>query len=76
MFYTYSNLNIISCGCITAVYDVSPTMTGNREVGTFLYEKTFTRMGAYFVGGTFGFSYFELSKSNKYPELKNTFANK
>ena len=69
-------MHIISCGFITAVYDVSPTMTGNREVGTFLYEKTFTRMGAYFVGGTLGFSYFELSMSDKYPELKNTFANK
>ena len=69
-------MHIISCGFITAVYDVSPIMTGNREAGTFLYEKTFTRMGAYFVGGTLGFSYFELSMSDKYPELKNTFANR
>ena len=64
-------------GVTTALYDVGPTIA-SQEVNAMdlLYVKPWARMGAYFVGALFGLAYFEMSKSEKHPELRGTVANK
>lgn len=63
-------------GILTAKYDISPANNSeNLAATTFLYERAPGRMGAYFVGGIFGLSYFELSTCTKFPELQHTIPN-
>mmetsp|Transcript_1326 Transcript_1326/g.1443 ORF Transcript_1326/g.1443 Transcript_1326/m.1443 type:complete len:620 (-) Transcript_1326:12-1871(-) len=69
-------LSMLVNGVVTAVYNLSVTLAGGEINGQdVLYSKPWARMGAYFVGAVFGFSYFELVLKDKYPELKHTLAN-
>lgn len=54
-------------------YDLSVTLTSGKKNGmNLMYSKPWSRMGAYFVGALFGFSYFEHEKQDKHPELKDS----
>jgi peptidoglycan/LPS O-acetylase OafA/YrhL len=54
-------------------YDLSVTLTSGKTNGmNIMYSKPWSRMGAYFVGALFGFSYFEYEKQDKHPELKDS----
>jgi hypothetical protein len=64
-------------GITTAIHNVNP-LNQSKEVNAqdLLYVKPWARMGAYFVGAIFGLAYFELSRSEKHQELKETTFNK
>lgn len=71
-------LLIIICmlinGIYTAMYDFSISIMGvfKENPMDLLYSKPYARMGAYFVGGIVGLSYFEYSTKEKYREFENT----
>mmetsp|Transcript_9091 Transcript_9091/g.8677 ORF Transcript_9091/g.8677 Transcript_9091/m.8677 type:complete len:382 (+) Transcript_9091:397-1542(+) len=71
-------ISMIINGILALVWDIS--MDGksskNQNVGDVVYNKPWSRMGAYFVGAMFGISYFELSCREKYQGLSNTIFNK
>ncbi|CAI2387450.1 unnamed protein product [Moneuplotes crassus] len=64
-------------GVITAIHNVNP-MTQARDYDAFslMYTKPWTRMGPYFLGAVFGFSYFELTMREVYIDLGYTTFNK
>ena len=69
-------LSMLFNGIVAGIYNVS--ITGNsKEIPTedIVYEKPWSRVGAYLVGCFIGFSIFELKLKEKYRELSNTFFN-
>jgi len=70
--------SMITMGVLSIIWNIG--MDGNstkiQNVGDYVYNKPWTRMGAYFVGALFGISYFELSCRDKHQELSSTLFNK
>ena len=56
------SITVIVAGTMTLVYDIGIDMMSKNVDGmSYLYEKPWGRLGPYFIGAFFGFSYFELS---------------
>lgn len=69
--------SMLFSGVTTLIHDVSIIRTSaSIDAQTLLYAKPWSRMGAYFVGGIFGLSYFEFSSREKHYELGYTFFTK
>ncbi|CAI2359321.1 unnamed protein product [Moneuplotes crassus] len=71
-------ISMLINGILTLVWDLSMDWKSSKKtnVGDLMYNKPWSRMGAYFVGAMFGISYFELSCREKYQELSRSFSNK
>jgi len=56
-------ISMLINGILTLVWDLSMDWKSSKKtnVGDLMYNKPWSRMGAYFVGAMFGISYFELS---------------
>jgi len=71
-------LSMLTTGLITIIGNLSiiNQSTKIHNANDLIYNKPWSRMGAYFVGAIFGLSYFELVNKNKYGELTNSTFNK
>ena len=66
-------VSMIVNGVITAERGYSVTLGGGDQKGMdILYSKPWGRMGPYFVGGLFGFAFFEYANCEKYPQFMYT----
>lgn len=68
-------LSMIVNGSLTLAHNVSIFWGGaehNFDAGNWMYNKPWSRMGAYFVGALFGLAFFEYSSEEKHPELSHT----
>jgi len=69
--------SVVTIGVLTLVYNIGIDSYSDKIDGmTWLYEKPWGRLAPYFMGALFGFTYFELSMKEKFPELAGSFANK
>ncbi|CAI2384962.1 unnamed protein product [Moneuplotes crassus] len=70
--------SMVIMGVMSLVWDISMDGRSSKktDVADYVYNKPWTRMGAYFVGALFGISYFELTCRDKYQELSGTLFNK
>ncbi|CAI2387533.1 unnamed protein product [Moneuplotes crassus] len=67
-------ISMIVNGVFTAIWDVSIFWVSEDgpDMQSLMYNKPWSRMGAYFVGALFGISYFEAFNAQKYSELSHT----
>jgi hypothetical protein len=70
--------SMITNGALSLVFNVSVSWQGGDHgfvAEKWMYNKPWSRMGAYFAGGIFGFMYFEHTCHTKFSELKNSLGN-
>eukprot|EP00343_Euplotes_focardii_P011854 CAMPEP_0205833682 /NCGR_PEP_ID=MMETSP0206-20130828/50181_1 /ASSEMBLY_ACC=CAM_ASM_000279 /TAXON_ID=36767 /ORGANISM="Euplotes focardii, Strain TN1" /LENGTH=426 /DNA_ID=CAMNT_0053140291 /DNA_START=585 /DNA_END=1861 /DNA_ORIENTATION=- len=77
LLFTLIIISMATNGIFTLIKDVSPMIAAdNFNAQSWMYTKPWSRMGPYFVGAIFGFSYFELTRQDDFMELRNTTFNK